>query len=107
MRRPRDGARHATLIHISRRVCRLRGGADVRPDFNWNSGMSECAVSHAAARQGDLMVPTWLLDKGHVVAKRLGHDAAVLLKVYAKRTQRGDEKAAETTGELKKGLKIV
>jgi len=72
--------------------------------------MSECAVSHAAARQGDLMVPTWLLDKGepvHVVAKRLGHDAAVLLKVYAKRTQRGDEKAAETTGELKKGLKIV
>jgi hypothetical protein len=24
------------LIHISRRVCRLRGSADVRPDFNWN-----------------------------------------------------------------------
>jgi len=50
---------------------------------------------------------TWLLDQGtpvHVVAKRLGHDPAVLLKVYAKRTQKGDESAAETIGLLTKTL---
>ena len=50
---------------------------------------------------------TYLLDQGtpvHTVAKRLGHDPAVLLKVYAKRTQKGDETAAETTGQLTRGL---
>jgi integrase len=52
---------------------------------------------------------TWLLDQGtpvHVVAKRLGHDPSVLLKVYAKRTQKGDESAAETIGNITKGMKI-
>jgi integrase len=52
---------------------------------------------------------TWLLDQGtpvHVVAKRLGHDASVLLKVYAKRTQQGDESAAEKIGQMTKGLSI-
>src|SRR6516165_7362028 len=27
---------NALIIHISRRVCSQRSGADVRPDFNWN-----------------------------------------------------------------------
>ncbi|MCK1679551.1 site-specific integrase [Bradyrhizobium sp. 147] len=52
---------------------------------------------------------TWLLDQGtpvHVVAKRLGHDPSVLLKVYAKRTQKGDESAAEKIGLLTRGLNI-
>lgn len=52
---------------------------------------------------------TWLLDQGtpiHTVAKWLGHDPSVLLKVYAKRTQKGDESAAEKTGLLTKGLSI-
>jgi integrase len=52
---------------------------------------------------------TWLLDQGtpvHVVAKRLGHDPSVLLRVYAKRTQKGDESAAETIGLMTKGLSI-
>jgi integrase len=52
---------------------------------------------------------TWLLDQGtpvHVVAKRLGHDAHVLLKIYAKRTQSGDESAAEKIGKMTKGLRI-
>jgi hypothetical protein len=46
---------------------------------------------------------TWLLDQGepvHVVAKRLGHDPSVLLRVYAKRTQKGDEDAASTIGAM-------
>jgi integrase len=52
---------------------------------------------------------TWLLDRGtpvHVVAKRLGDDPSVLLKVYAKRTQKGDESAAEKIGEMTKGLSV-
>jgi len=52
---------------------------------------------------------TWLLDQGtpvHVVAKRCGHDPALLLKVYAKRTQKSDESAAETIGLMTKGLTI-
>ena len=50
---------------------------------------------------------TLLLDKGtpiHTVAKRCGHDPAVLLRVYAKRTQKSDEQAAAVIGELAKGI---
>jgi integrase len=52
---------------------------------------------------------TWLLDQGkpvHTVAKRLGHDPSVLLKVYAKRTQKSDEATAATIGNMTKGMKI-
>jgi integrase len=52
---------------------------------------------------------TWLLDQGtavHTVAKRLGHDASVLLKVYAKRTQKSDEATAATIGNMTKGMKL-
>ena len=52
---------------------------------------------------------TWLLDQGtavHTVAKRLGHDASVLLKVYAKRTQKSDEATAATIGNITKGMKL-
>ena len=42
----------------------------------------------------------------HVVAKRLGHDPSVLLKVYAKRTQKGDESAAEKIGQMTKRMDI-
>jgi integrase len=56
-------------------------------------------------RPHDLRVShgTSLFDQGtqvHTVAKRLGHDAGVLLKVYAKRTQKGDESAAEKIGQM-------
>jgi len=50
---------------------------------------------------------TILLDKGvpvHVVAKRCGHDPAMLLKVYAKRTQKADAKAAGVIGTLTQGV---
>ena len=42
----------------------------------------------------------------HVVAKRCGHEPAVLLKVYAKRTQKSDESAAEEIGQMINGLNI-
>ncbi len=48
-----------------------------------------------------------LLDAGvpvHVVAARCGHDAAVLLRTYAKRTHKADTSAAETIGKLSKGI---
>jgi integrase len=46
---------------------------------------------------------TLLLDAGvpvHVVAARCGHDAAVLLRVYAKRTRKADTSAAAVIGRL-------
>jgi len=50
---------------------------------------------------------TSLLDDGvpvHVVAARCGHDPAVLLRVYAKRTKKADQNAAAAIGRLAKGL---
>jgi integrase len=50
---------------------------------------------------------TQLLDEGvpvHIVAARLGHDPAVLLRAYAKKTKKGDESAAEAIGKLSSGI---
>jgi integrase len=49
---------------------------------------------------------TLLLDAGvpvHVVAARCGHDAAVLLRSYAKRTRKADVSAADAISVLSKG----
>jgi integrase len=50
---------------------------------------------------------TMLLDLGvpvHVVAARCGHDPAVLLRIYAKRTKKADTAAAAVIGALSKGV---
>jgi integrase len=50
---------------------------------------------------------TALLDAGvpvHVVAERCGHDAAMLLRTYAKRTRKADTSAAAVIGTLSKGI---
>ena len=50
---------------------------------------------------------TALLDKGvpvHVVAKRCGHDPATLLRAYARRTKKADDKAAAAIGTLMDGV---
>jgi integrase len=50
---------------------------------------------------------TMLLDAGvpvHVVASRCGHDPAVLLRIYAKRTKKADTSAAAVIGALSKGI---
>jgi integrase len=50
---------------------------------------------------------TLLLDNGtpiHVVAERCGHDPAVMLRSYAKRTRKADNSAAAIIGQLSKGL---
>jgi hypothetical protein len=47
-----------------------------------------------------------LLDQGvpvHVVAARCGHDPAVMLRAYAKRTRKADVSAAAAIAELTKG----
>ena len=49
---------------------------------------------------------TLLHDAGvpvHVVAARCGHDPAVLLRSYAKRTRKADTSAADVIGALSKG----
>jgi integrase len=50
---------------------------------------------------------TLLLDAGvpvHVVAARCGHDPAVLLRSYAKRTRKADTSAAAVIGSLSRGV---
>jgi integrase len=50
---------------------------------------------------------TLLLDAGvpvHVVAARCGHDPAVLLRSYAKRTRKADRSAAGVIGTLSRGV---
>jgi integrase len=50
---------------------------------------------------------TALLDAGvsvHVVAARCGHDPAVLLRAYAKRTKKADTSAAAVISALAKGV---
>ena len=48
-----------------------------------------------------------LLDAGvpvHVVAARCGHDPAVLLRSYAKRTRKADSSAAAVIGSISRGV---
>jgi integrase len=50
---------------------------------------------------------TLLLDANvpaHVVAARCGHDPAVLLRSYAKRTRKADTSAAAAIGVLSRGV---
>ena len=50
---------------------------------------------------------TALLDRGvpvHVVAARCGHDPAVLLRAYAKRTKKADTSAAAVIGTLSRNI---
>jgi len=50
---------------------------------------------------------TLLLDAGlpvHVVAARCGHDPAILLRSYAKRTRKADRSAAGVIGALSRGV---
>ena len=50
---------------------------------------------------------TALLDANvpvHVVAARCGHDPAVLLRAYAKRTQKADTSAAAVIANMSKGV---
>jgi integrase len=50
---------------------------------------------------------TLLLDAGvpvHVVAARCGHDPAILLRTYARRTKKADTSAAAVIGALSKSV---
>ena len=50
---------------------------------------------------------TLLLDRGvpvHVVAARCGHDPAVLLRIYAKRTRKADTSASAAVADLARGI---
>jgi len=67
------------------------------------------ALSFAGLRLHDLRGTheTLLLDAGvpvHVVAARCGHDPAVLLRSYAKRTRKADISAADEISALTKGI---
>ena len=66
------------------------------------------ALGFPSLRFHDLRVTheTLLLDAGvpvHVVAARCGHDPAIMLRVYAKRTRKADTSAAAIIGSLSRG----
>jgi hypothetical protein len=64
-------------------------------------------LAHKAAKLGFAGMRPILLDKGvpvHVVAARCGHDPAVLLQGYAKRTRKADTSAATVIGALSSGV---
>jgi integrase len=70
------------------------------------------ALGFPGLRFHDLRVSheTLLLDAGvpvHVVAARAGHDPAVLLRVYAKRTRKADTSAAEVIGALSRAVLLA
>jgi integrase len=109
-------------IEVDLSLVRLPGEALVCPALGSNlttirgpAGVSTAFFKHAR-RLGsqditlhDLRASheTALLDKGvpvHVVAKRCGHDPAMLLRVYAKRTKKADDNAANVIGTLMKGV---
>jgi integrase len=84
--RPRDP--HAVTRGFVRHACRL-GFIGLR--FHDLRGSHETALLDAG-------VPV------HVVAERCGHDPAVLLRNYAKRTRKADTSAAAVIGSLSKGF---
>jgi integrase len=79
----------------------LRGPDNVTKEFTRRSAK----LGFARLRLHDLRGTheTMLLDRGvpvHVVAARCGHDPAVLLRTYAKRTRKADTSASDKISEL-------
>jgi integrase len=62
-----------------------------RFNFHWLRGTYETMLP-------DRSVPV------HVVAKRCGHDPAVLLRNYAKHIKKADNSAASVIGDLSKAI---
>jgi integrase len=83
----------------------LRGPDNVTKEFTGRAAK----LGFARLRLHDLRSTheTMLLDRGvpvHVVAARCGHDPAVLLRTYAKRTPKADTSASDKIGELSAGV---
>jgi integrase len=82
---------------------RLRRPRNVTTEFNRKAAVLGFPVSIHDLRGSHA---TMLLDAGekpHVVAARLGHDPAVLMRNYAKRTEKADTDVAATIGALLEG----
>jgi len=82
---------------------KLRGPENVTKEFQRKA--AKLGFGHLRFHDLRGAHETLLLDKGvsvHVVAARCGHDPAVLLRNYAKRT--ADTSAAEVIGSLSKGV---
>jgi integrase len=107
------GVPDGTEVDLS--LVKLPEGALMFPSFAGDFDLTKLRDGHAVSREfsrqarkrgfKDLTFKdlrstheTILLDKGvpvHVVAKRCGHDPAVLLRTYAKRTKKADAAASE------------
>jgi integrase len=127
LRKERDRALRLTAgipdgADVDLSLIRLPKGALVFPAIGANLTAVRCPsgvttsfikrarkLGHADLSLHDLRASheTALLDRGvpvHVVAKRCGHDPAVLLRVYARRTRKADSSAANVIGTLMKGV---
>jgi integrase len=84
---------------------KLRGPENVTKEFQRKA--AKLGFGHLRFHDLRGSHETALLDKGvsvHVVAARCGHEPAVLLRNYAKRTKKADTSAAEVIGSLSKGV---
>jgi integrase len=106
-----------SLVRLPENALMFPGGSD--GEINFTHLRNARAVTHEFCRQArkrgfaklrfhDLRGSheTILLDKGvpvHVVAARCGHDPAVLLRAYAKRTRKADASAAAVIAAISKG----
>jgi integrase len=112
------GIPHGAAVDLS--LIKLPEGALMFPSFHWREidftkPRGAKAVSKDFEKRARKMFPgvcfhdlrgsheTALLDSGvpvHVVAARCGHDPAVLLRSYAKRTRKADTCAANVIGAM-------
>ena len=91
---PQHGGSHAGATRLRENTrSPVSSAAKLGPRASPACGSTTCAEA----------IETILLDKGvpvHVVAARCGHDPAVLLRTYAKRTRKADTSAAAVIGEI-------
>jgi integrase len=114
-----DGAQVALMVQLPDDALMFPNPPAPGEDFSFTKLRSPDSTTKEFARRARRLFPglrlhdlrgtheTLILDAGvpvHVVAARCGHDPAVLLRTYAKRTKKADTSAAEVIGSLSKAV---
>ncbi|MFL6832410.1 MAG: tyrosine-type recombinase/integrase, partial [Xanthobacteraceae bacterium] len=114
-----DGTQVALIVQLPDDALMFPNPPAPGEDFSFTKLRSPDSTTKEFARRARRLFPglrlhdlrgtheTLLLDAGvpvHVVAARCGHDPAVLLRSYAKRTKKADTSAAAVISALAKGV---
>jgi integrase len=114
-----DGTQVALIVQLPDDALMFPNPPAPGEDFSFTKLRSPDSTTKEFARRARRLFPglrlhdlrgtheTLLLDAGvpvHVVAARCGHDPAVLLRSYAKRTKKADTSAAAVIGALARGV---